>query len=287
MKKYFKFLFVVALVIFTSNASKTQALTLNDLEQIQSNKIEMIRNFLINKGWIFYSAENGVSDILDFNLPYDKIGCHFKKKNNNEEWLYVLYKDGFENIVVYELNRKAFSKLEKRVRSYLTTSDTKVLEGKLITSYLDSKGKVYHFIELTEDYFSNSKVTKYSLIISDHQSFIQSLEQRGEKHINTFSEGAGSGIFDGTGDGIFGRQPVSGSIRPELIELKINGKITFRVCIDRLGENTFAGIIDSETTIKAKRLQKLALISISKYEWEEDFSAAKEQCGKYTYIFKY
>ncbi len=94
----------------------------------------------------------------------------------------------------------------------------------------------------------------------------------------------GSGIFDSTGEGIFGRQPISGRIPQELL-LK-NGRITMKVCIDRQGKNTYVAIIDKETTIKNKQIQQGALKAMSKYQWEEDYTAPFEQCGKYTYIFR-
>jgi hypothetical protein len=96
--------------------------------------------------------------------------------------------------------------------------------------------------------------------------------------------GPGTGIFDGTGDGIFGRQPVSGSIHPEL--MKQNGKITMKVCINKRGKSTYVEIMRNETTITDRRLQKLALDNMAQYLWEEDYSAAREQCGKYTFNFK-
>jgi hypothetical protein len=96
--------------------------------------------------------------------------------------------------------------------------------------------------------------------------------------------GPGTGIFDGTGDGIFGRQPVSGRPHPDLI--KQNGRISMKVCINKRGMNTYVEVIQSESTIKDRRLQNLAMDSMAKYIWEEDYSAAKEQCGKYTYQFK-
>jgi hypothetical protein len=98
------------------------------------------------------------------------------------------------------------------------------------------------------------------------------------------TKGAGTGVFDGTGDGIFGRQPVDGKIPADLV--RQNGKITMKVCIDKRGRNTFVSIIDKETTIKNKSLQDKAKDAMAKYLWEEDYSAAQEQCGKYTFIFK-
>jgi len=96
--------------------------------------------------------------------------------------------------------------------------------------------------------------------------------------------GPGTGIFDGTGDGIFGRQPVSGKIPPAL--MRENGKISMKVCISKRGKSTYVEIIQSETTIKDKNKQNIALDAMAKYLWQEDYSAAKEQCGKYIFNIK-
>ncbi len=96
--------------------------------------------------------------------------------------------------------------------------------------------------------------------------------------------GTGQGAFDGSGKGIFGRYPVK---RPSLSQLKIkNGRISFKVCIDREGKPTFVNVIKRGTTIRDKKTQIKAIDWMYNFIWEEDYKVAKEQCGKYTLIFE-
>ncbi len=93
--------------------------------------------------------------------------------------------------------------------------------------------------------------------------------------------GVGVGAFDGSGKGIFGRQPVS---RPPIKDkpLEKNGKIVFKICIDRKGRSTFVDPILKESTIRDKKIIRKAIDYVGRFVWEEDYSADKEQCGKYT-----
>jgi hypothetical protein len=95
--------------------------------------------------------------------------------------------------------------------------------------------------------------------------------------------GPGTGVFDGSGQGIFGRQPVR---RPPLSDLKVNqsGRIVMKICIDRQGRSTFVDVIAAGTTIRDKAALKNALDYVGKFLWEEDYSVPREQCGKYTLI---
>ncbi|MGE5355723.1 MAG: hypothetical protein ACM3PT_05730 [Deltaproteobacteria bacterium] len=97
--------------------------------------------------------------------------------------------------------------------------------------------------------------------------------------------GPGTGVFDGSGKGIFGRQPIK---RPLLSELKLNqsGRMVFKICIDRKGRSTFVDFINNGSTIKDKKAIKLATDYIGRFVWEEEYSAQKEQCGKYTLIIE-
>ena len=95
--------------------------------------------------------------------------------------------------------------------------------------------------------------------------------------------GTGVGAFDGSGHGIFGRQPVD---RPKLSSILIsqNGRIVFKVCIDKRGKSTFVDVIKRGTTINDKKIIKAAYDYVGKFLWEEDNSIKNEQCGKYTFI---
>ncbi|MBK7096287.1 MAG: hypothetical protein IPH57_15035 [Saprospiraceae bacterium] len=101
----------------------------------------------------------------------------------------------------------------------------------------------------------------------------------------TGTGGPGTGVFDGSGKGIFERQPIS---KPLISELKLDqsGRIVFKICIDRKGKSTFVDFINSGSTIKDKKAVRLAIDYVGRFVWEEDYSAAKEQCGKYTLIIE-
>ncbi len=94
--------------------------------------------------------------------------------------------------------------------------------------------------------------------------------------------GAGNGAFDGTGKGIFGRQPVNRPRRSHLLQSK-NGKIVMKVCIDRRGRSTFVDLIKRGTTIHDKKVIKEAIDYVGRFIWEEDPGIKAEQCGRYTF----
>jgi len=103
------------------------------------------------------------------------------------------------------------------------------------------------------------------------------------------SGGAGNGAFDGTGKGIFGRQPVNRPRRTALLQSK-NGKIVMKVCIDSRGRSTFVDLYKvagsvrkGGTTIRDKKVIKEAIDYVGRFIWEEDPSIKQEQCGRYTF----
>lgn len=93
----------------------------------------------------------------------------------------------------------------------------------------------------------------------------------------------GTGVFDGSGKGIFSRQPIK---KPAISELKLDqsGRIKFKICIDRKGRSTFVDFVSNGSTIKDKKAVKLAIDYVGRFVWEEDYNAQKEQCGVYTLI---
>jgi hypothetical protein len=93
----------------------------------------------------------------------------------------------------------------------------------------------------------------------------------------------GTGVFDGSGKGIFDRQPIS---KPKISELKLDqsGRIKFKICIDKKGRSTYVDFISNGSSIKDKKAVKLAIDYVGRFVWEEDYGAQKEQCGVYTLI---
>ncbi len=94
----------------------------------------------------------------------------------------------------------------------------------------------------------------------------------------------GTGDYDGTGDGVFGRKPI---YRDKSIIKKAvtsSGKIAVKVCINRAGNVTYLELINNETTVKDKPTLKLYLQAARTYKFQPDLSAPKEQCGKLKFI---
>ena len=94
--------------------------------------------------------------------------------------------------------------------------------------------------------------------------------------------GYGEGEFDDSGDGIFGRKVIFRD--PSMVRLVSgkSGKIVFKVCINRRGNVSFLEIDEFATTIKDNTTLRNALSSMQKYKYEVDYSAPREQCGKFT-----
>lgn len=93
----------------------------------------------------------------------------------------------------------------------------------------------------------------------------------------------GTSVFDGSGSGIFTRQPLR---RPAISDLKVDqsGKMRFKICIDRKGKTTFIDFISNGSTIRDQKAIKLTLDYLGRFVWEEDNEAELEQCGVYTII---
>ena len=93
-------------------------------------------------------------------------------------------------------------------------------------------------------------------------------------------EGAGTGEYDGSGDGVFGRKVVYRN-HAQLAQVTASGsgRIYVKVCINRMGKATYTEIDNFNTTIKNKATLKKALQMIKGYKFEPDRNAPKEQCG--------
>ncbi len=89
--------------------------------------------------------------------------------------------------------------------------------------------------------------------------------------------GVGSGAYDGSGDGVFGRKVVHVA---RDYNFKLSGTMAIKICIDRKGNVVYAQIIEEETTVRDRSTLKKVLKLIKKYKFERDGSAPAEQCGK-------
>lgn len=97
--------------------------------------------------------------------------------------------------------------------------------------------------------------------------------------------GAGTGVYDGSGDGIFGRKVVYRDLKGAMDLAQQSSKIVMKVCIDRAGAVTYVEIDEDQTSTRNRRLLKKAISVARNYRYEPDPKAAPEMCGKFTFNF--
>lgn len=95
--------------------------------------------------------------------------------------------------------------------------------------------------------------------------------------------GAGTGLYDGSGDGIFGRRVIKRNNKELYGKNMKTGRITFKICINRAGLVTYLELLEDETTTRDKELLKSAANAFRKYEYEPKRNGPKEECGKISF----
>jgi outer membrane biosynthesis protein TonB len=91
----------------------------------------------------------------------------------------------------------------------------------------------------------------------------------------------GTGAFDESGRGIFGRRPVKYDYSwVGQAKNQADNKVTVKICVDPDGYVTYAEIIQKETRVKDKNVLKNYLKAARNYLFEKDRKAAQEECGK-------
>lgn len=97
-------------------------------------------------------------------------------------------------------------------------------------------------------------------------------------------EGIGTGQYDDSGNGIFGRR-VTYVSRAKLAGVKAgvavgdNKKIWIKTCINQAGKVTYVEIDEDNTDVIDNAVLKKALSMVSGYEFEKNINAPLEQCG--------
>jgi len=96
--------------------------------------------------------------------------------------------------------------------------------------------------------------------------------------------GNGTGIYDDSGDGVFGRKVTYRNTKELLRNMNnTNGVIVIKFCVDRAGEVTFVEINELETTETNRAKLKQVAKAMYGYKVEPDPTAPAEQCGKYKF----
>jgi len=98
-------------------------------------------------------------------------------------------------------------------------------------------------------------------------------------------EGAGTGEYDGSGNGVFGRQVIYRNLKGlfDLGEDLQTGRVVIYICISQMGIPTYTEIDDAETTITNSKVLRKYLEAARGYKYEKDLSAPEEQCGKLSF----
>lgn len=94
----------------------------------------------------------------------------------------------------------------------------------------------------------------------------------------------GTGEYDGSGDGVFGRKVVYRDLSAAKAAVTVSGKVVTKICINRAGIVTFVELIPAMTTIRDNRTLKLYMKAARGYKFQPDLTAPKEQCGKLSFI---
>jgi len=98
-------------------------------------------------------------------------------------------------------------------------------------------------------------------------------------------QGTGETGTIGTGwadEGEFNRRVLRRADIKKLV--KESGKIVIKLCINQEGRVTFTEYDRENSSIKDKNILKQAAQLTSRYRFERDYTAAKKQCGRLTYI---
>ncbi len=93
----------------------------------------------------------------------------------------------------------------------------------------------------------------------------------------------GTGMYDGTGDGVFGRKIVYRDLSAAKAAINGSGRVVTKVCINRAGIVTYVELLTSETTLRDRDGLKLYLKAARGYKFQPDPTAPKEQCGKLSF----
>ncbi len=93
----------------------------------------------------------------------------------------------------------------------------------------------------------------------------------------------GTGVYDGSGDGVFGRKIIVRNLSGTKAAISVSGRVVTKICINRAGNVTFVELIPSETTVRDRNTLKLYMKAARGYKFQPDLTSPKEQCGKLSF----
>ncbi len=101
--------------------------------------------------------------------------------------------------------------------------------------------------------------------------------------LNAGNTSDGTGAYDGSGDGVFGRKIIYRDMSAAKSATTVSGKVSVKVCINRAGLVTYVELNNTETTIRDKQTLEIYLKAARGYKFQPDLTAPKEQCGKMSF----
>ena len=128
---------IVFILIFISQVSFGQRLSLSDLENIcNKSNWESVNQFLMNKNWEYYESEKGNSE------KYSTITWSFEKTYGDKAsaWFYLYTYEGFPNKLSYSVfNKSSYTAIQNSLssKSY-KLQDSEIENNELISTYSNS-----------------------------------------------------------------------------------------------------------------------------------------------------
>lgn len=126
------------LLLFISQISFGQRLTLNDIENIcKKSNWESVNQFLMNKNWEYYESEKGNSE------KYSTITWSYEKTYGDKAsaWFYLYTYEGFPNKLSYSVfNKPSYSAIQNSLSSKgYKLQNSEIENNELISTYTNSK----------------------------------------------------------------------------------------------------------------------------------------------------
>lgn len=162
-----KNIYLLTFLLLISLNSKAQNLSLNDLQTICSkNNWEYVNQYLVNKGWEYYSSKKGTSE------KYNTITWSLNKSQYNDKaqsWFYLFTYEGFPNKISMSLfSKNSYLKIQNSLASYgykLINND--IQDNKIVANY----GNKTYTISITTkkrkdtDSYSSDSFTAYEFLL--------------------------------------------------------------------------------------------------------------------------
>lgn len=155
---------ILFFLLFISQISFGQRLTLNDIENIcNKSNWESVNQFLINKNWEYYESEKGDSE------KYSTITWSYEKSYGDkaEAWFYLYTYESSPNKISYSVfNKPSYSSIQNSLSSKgYKLQNSKIEDNELISTYANSKFILKITTEKREKDSFDKSITAYRFLL--------------------------------------------------------------------------------------------------------------------------